>query len=88
MRLLTQVLLGLFAVPITFTIWLPGTNLRLADFLAALLLYLVFLVALPLVVYVLLRFAYRMFARPYLRYLRMRRYLNNKELREAARRGL
>ncbi len=60
----------------------------MADFLAALLLYLVFLVALPLVVYVLLRFAYRMFARPYLRYLRMRRYLNNKELREAARRGL
>ncbi|HKD81601.1 MAG TPA: hypothetical protein VKH81_18050 [Candidatus Angelobacter sp.] len=49
--------------------------------------YLLFIIALPLILYVLLRFAYRMFARPYLRFLRMRRYLNNKELHEAARRG-
>lgn len=87
MRRLKQALVGLFGLAIMFAVWYPGRNLSTANLLAALLLYLVPIVALPLVLYVLLRFAYRMFARPYLRFFRMRRYLNNKELQEAARRG-
>jgi hypothetical protein len=53
-----------------------------------LLAFLIPIIALPLVLYVLLRFAYRMFARPYLRLWRMRHYRNNKDLMEAVRRGL
>ncbi len=52
-----------------------------------LLAFLVPIIALPLVLFVLLRFGYRLFARPYLRLLRMRRYRNNRDLRDAANRG-
>jgi hypothetical protein len=87
MRRLKQALLGLFSIAIILLVWRPGWNVYATATLAGLVLYLLPIVALPLALYVLLRFAYRMFARPYLRLLRMRRYLSNKELQEAARRG-
>jgi membrane protein implicated in regulation of membrane protease activity len=88
MKRFKQSVLSLLALAITLAVWRPSLKLDAAAFAVSLFLYLVPIVALPLILYVLLRFAYRMFVRPYVRFMRMRRYLNNKELREAARRGL
>ncbi|HZS27947.1 MAG TPA: hypothetical protein VFB76_12020 [Candidatus Angelobacter sp.] len=52
-----------------------------------LLAYIFVIIALPLSLFALLKFVYTVFARPYLRLARMRRYLNNKYLREAMKRG-
>jgi hypothetical protein len=83
MRRLEQIVLGVLSLTIALALWRPSPKLEGAP--PSLLLY---LVALPLVFYVLLRFAYWTFVRPYLRFLRIRRYRNNKELREAAKRSL
>jgi uncharacterized membrane protein len=80
-------LLGLLAIALMLAVLGPSLKLTVVSFAGSLLLYLVPIAALPLGFYVLLRFAYRMFARPYVRFMRMRRYRNNKELTEAARRG-
>lgn len=87
MRRLKLALFGVLAAAIALLIWQLPLKLQLAALLGSLLLYLVPIILLPLIFYVLLRFAYRMFARPYLRLLRMRRYRNNKELMDAVRRG-
>src|SRR5262249_11958479 len=52
-----------------------------------LLAYLLAVVALPLLLFTLVSFVYTVFARPYLRLLRMRRFRNNRYLRDAVRRG-
>ena len=52
-----------------------------------LLAYLFAIVALPLMLFTLLKFVYSVFARPYLRLVRLRRFRNNRYLREAVRRG-
>ena len=49
--------------------------------------YLFVVVALPLMAYALLRFAYSVFARPYLRLWRIQRLRNARYLKEAIRRG-
>ena len=89
MRLRTQPglgIAGLLILALMFllrpTIWDRGVGYVMGS-----LFYLLFIIALPLVLFVLLWFGYRIFARPYLRLLRMRRYRNNKELMEAVRRG-
>src|SRR5215469_1546348 len=64
-----------------------ASDLGLALVPIYLLAYLFALIALPLMLFALLKFVYSVFARPYLRLFRMRRYLNNKYLREAMKRG-
>ncbi|HET9283126.1 MAG TPA: hypothetical protein VFR24_14290 [Candidatus Angelobacter sp.] len=64
-----------------------ASNLGLALVPIYLLAYLFALIALPLMLFALLKFVYSVFARPYLRLFRMRRYRNNKYLREAMKRG-
>lgn len=89
MRLRKRPVLGVGGVLIVaLTLYmLPSIWNRGVGYVVAAPLYLLFIIALPLILYVLLRFAYRMFARPYLRLLRLRRYRSNKELMEAVRRG-
>ncbi|MGC2696195.1 MAG: hypothetical protein WA738_10435 [Candidatus Angelobacter sp.] len=52
-----------------------------------LLAYLFAIVFLPLIVFVLLRFAYSLFARPYVRLWRIKRFRNARLLKETIRRG-
>jgi hypothetical protein len=49
--------------------------------------YLFMVIALPLAAFALLKFAYSIFARPYLRLWRLRRRRNARYLKEAIRRG-
>ncbi|HKR94655.1 MAG TPA: hypothetical protein VJW55_04815 [Candidatus Angelobacter sp.] len=86
MRRLEQTVLGLLAVAATLAVWRPSVNFEEAFPSARLLLYIVPIVVLPLVFYVLFRFAYGIFLRPYLRLWRMRRYRSNKELMAAVKR--
>ena len=51
-----------------------------------LLAYVFVIVALPLMLFSLLKFGYSVFARPYLRLWRLRRFRNNRYLREAVKR--
>lgn len=87
MRRLEQAVLGLLAVAATLAVWRPSVKFEEAPPSDRLLLYIVPIVVLPLVFYALFRFAYDIFLRPYLRLWRMRRYRNNKYLREAMKRG-
>lgn len=87
MRRLEQAVLGLLAVAVTLAVWHPSVKFEEALPSDRLLLYIVPIVVLALVFYVLFRFAYRIFLRPYLRFWRMRRYRSNKELMEAVKRG-
>lgn len=52
-----------------------------------LLAYIFVIIALPLMLFALLKFGYSVFARPYLRLWRLRRFRNTRYLREAVRRG-
>ena len=64
-----------------------ASDLGLALVPIYLLAYLFALIALPLMLFALLKFVYSVFARPYLRLFRLRRYRNNKYLKEAMKRG-
>ncbi|HKV93873.1 MAG TPA: hypothetical protein VJW20_15105 [Candidatus Angelobacter sp.] len=81
---LVMIALVLF-VPRIYEIFASDPGLALAPIY--LLAYLFALIALPLMLFALLKFVYSVFARPYLRLFRMRRYRNNKYLREAMKRG-
>ena len=63
----------------------PGAGLLLSA--VYLLAYVFVIVALPLMLFSLLKFGYSVFARPYLRLWRLRRFRNNRYLREAVKRG-
>jgi|SRR6516162_10917345 hypothetical protein len=84
-------LLGLIAVALIFFVprisSLFASDVSLALVPIYLLAYLFAIIALPLMLFALSKFVYSVFARPYLRLFRMRRYRNNKYLREAVRRG-
>ena len=64
-----------------------GEGLGVVSSLVFLLAYLFAVVALPLMFFALLKFAYSVFARPYLRLWRIQRIRNARYLREAVKRG-
>ncbi len=84
-------LIGLIGVALVVFIlhiasaWGPGISLPLAP--VYLLAYIFAIVVLPLMLFALLKFAYSVFARPYLRLWRLRRFRDGKYLREAIKRG-
>ena len=82
------VLLGLavfFFAPRIASVLSSGAGLALSA--VSLLAYIFMIVALPLMLFSLLKFAYSVFARPYLRLWRLRRFRNTRYLREAVKRG-
>ena len=85
-------LLGLIGIaivlslPLLSSMLVSDTSLALAP--VYVLAYLFAIIVLPLMLYVLLKFAYSVFARPYLRLWRMRRFRNNRYLMEAVKRNL
>lgn len=84
-------LLGLIGIALVLFVlhmasaWGPNIGLPLTP--VYLLAYLFMIVALPLMLFVLLKFVYSVFARPYLRLWRLRRFRDGKYLREAIKRG-
>lgn len=83
--------LGLMGIALVLFVprmsWVLDSDVSLALIPVYLLAYLFAIIALPLMVFALLKFVYSVFVRPYLRLWRLRRSRNAKFLREAIKRG-
>ena len=88
-RRLALALLVLLAAYLLWPFLISGLRAGVSAIMAVLsvLAYLLAAVALPIGLYALLRFGYRVFARPYIRLRRIQRIRDARYLREAARRG-
>jgi|SRR5436305_12550706 membrane protein implicated in regulation of membrane protease activity len=88
-RRITLIALILIAAYRLFPYLVSGLRAGAGAFLSAVYLaaYVFTVVALPLMVFALLSFAYSIFIRPYLRLWRLRRRRNARYLKEAIRRG-
>src|SRR3954447_23305084 len=89
LRRIAMAVLALIAAYRLFPYLTSGLRAGAGAFLSAvyLMAYVFMVVALPLMAFALLKFAYSVFARPYLRLWRLRRRRNARYLKEAVRRG-
>lgn len=82
--------LGLMGIALVLFVprmsWVLDSDVSVVLIPVYLLAYLFAIIALPLMLFALLKFVYSVFIRPYLRLWRLRRFQNNKYLREAVRR--